>query len=231
MVRSVVNIVMARTLEVINKDAVSFAFFLCLSILGHALVFIYLQVAPFSTLGSTLPKPTKFKTLSVQLMQTHRDPPALVLESPAETTEMLSEKPIAPEPEPATSEPTVIEPITTTAASKTEQDAKVGSESTSILTAKYFALALLDEIPEPQNTIDVDSLNLLQYAQGGKVELRLWVDEQGQVVDVEVINSEMPLDFVESATKLFKQAQFFPGMMNSVPVKFVTKVVVRYEPH
>jgi TonB family protein len=224
-----VNIVMARTLEVINKDAVSFAFFLCLSILGHALVFIYLQVAPFSTLGSALPKATKLKTLSVQLMQAQRDPPELVLESPAAVTEILSEKPITPEP--ATPEPPVIEPATTAAASKPEPDAMVGSESTSILTAKYFSLAELDEIPEPQNTIDIESLNLLQYAQGGKVELRLWVDEQGQVVDVEVVNSEMPLEFVESATKLFKQAQFYPGMVNSAPVKFVTKVVIRYEPH
>lgn len=221
---------MARTLEVINKDAVSFAFFLCLSILGHAIVFIYLKVAPFSTLGSALPKATKLKTLSVQLMQAHRDPPALVLESPAEVTEMLSEKPITP-PEPATPEPTAIEPSTTTAASKAEQDATVGSESTSILTAKYYALAELDKIPEAQNDIDMDSLNLLQYAQGGKVELRLWVDEQGQVVDIEVINSDMPPGFVESATMLFKQAQFFPGMVNSVPVKFVTKVVIRYDPH
>jgi TonB family protein len=219
--------VMVRALEAINKEAVSFAFFLCLSILGHALVFIYLQVAPFSTLGSTLPKATKLKTLSVQLMQAHRDP--LVLESAAETTEMLSEKPISPEP--AKLEPPVIEPATTAAASKLEPDATVGSESTSILTAKYFSLAELDEFPEPQNAIDIDSLNLLQYAQGGKVELRLWVNEQGQVVDVEVVNSEMPLEFVESATKLFKQAQFFPGMANSVPVKFVTKVVIRYEPH
>lgn len=215
---------MVCVLEFINRANVSLAFFFCLSILGHALVFIYLQVAPFSTLGNALPKATKLKTLSVQLIQAHSDSPALVLESPAEATEMLSEKPITPEP-------TIIEPATTAIASKAEQDATVGSKSTSILTAKYYALAELDEVPETQNAIDIDSLNLLQYAQGGKVELRLWVDEDGQVVDVEVINSEMPPGFVESATKLFKQARFFPGMMNSAPVKFVTRVVVRYDPH
>lgn len=216
--------VMMCALKAINKDVVSFVFFLCLSILGHVIVFIYLQVAPFSTLGSALHKATKLKILSVQLMPAHRDLPALVLESPAVAAEMSSEKLVKPEPTP-------IEPSSTLAASKTEQDAAVGSESISILTTKYYSLAELDEIPETQNAIDVDSLNLLQYAQGGKVELRLWVDEDGQVADVEVINSEMPPGFVESATKLFKQAQFFPGMVNSAPVKFVTKVVIRYEPH
>ena len=233
---------MLRALEFIDRDITRFAFFLCLSILGHIAVLIYALPASLPNLKDEPPSEAKLKALTVQITQVYSDfhEPIIATENTnltkADITEVMPVATNATEakiPEPSTTEvetfkAEVVEPDTK---SDYQDDSISGSKLKSILNEKYYSLSELDQLPETQTDIDIESLSLLKFAQGGKLELRLWVNEQGQVVNVEVIKSEMPSAFVESATKLFLQAQFSVGRVNNNPVKFVSKVVIRYEPH
>ena len=233
---------MVRALEFIDRDNIRFAFFLCLSILGHMVVLIYALPATFPNLKDEPPSEAKLKTLTVQITQVYSDyhEPIIATENAnltkADITEVMPVAADATEAkivEPSTTEAEKVKPEIPEADTKSEykDDSISASKLKSILNEKYYSLSELDQLPETQTDIDIESLNLLKFAQGGKLELRLWVNEQGQVVNVEVIQSEMPSAFVDSAIKLFLQAQFSLGMVNNNPVKFVSKVVIRYEPH
>ena len=233
---------MVRTLEFIDRDNIRFTFFVCLSILAHIVVLIYTLPATFPNLKDKPPSEAKLKTLTVNISQVYNDyhEPIIATEianlTIADITEVMPVAADATEAEiaePSTTEVEKVEPEIPEADTKSEynDDSITGSELKSILNEKYYLLSELDQLPEAQTDIDIESLNLLKFAQGGKLELRLWVNEQGQVVNVEVIQSEMPSAFVDSAIKLFLQAQFSLGMVNNNPVKFVSKVVIRYEPH
>lgn len=233
---------MVRALEFIDRDNTRFAFFLCLSILGHMVVLIYALPATFPNLKDEPPSEAKLKTLTVQITQVYSDyhEPIIATENAnltkADITEVMPVAADATEAkivEPSTTEAEKVKPEIPEADTKSEykDDSISASKLKSILNEKYYSLSELDQLPETQTDIDIESLNLLKFAQGGKLELRLWVNEQGQVVNVEVIQSEMPSAFVDNAIKLFLQAQFSIGMVNNNPVKFVSKVVIRYEPH
>ena len=233
---------MVRALELIDRDITRFAFFLCLSILGHIVVLICALPASLPNLKDELPTEAKLKTLTVQITQVYSDyhEPIIATENTNLTKADITEAmPVATDateakiPEANTTEAETIkaEAVEPDTKSEYQDDSTSGSKLNSILNEKYYSLGELDQLPESQTDIDIESLSLLKFAQGGKLELRLWVSEQGQVVNVEVIKSEMPLAFVESAIKLFLQAQFSLGMVNNIPVKFVSKVVIRYEPH
>ena len=233
---------MLRALEFIDRDSTRFAFFLCLSILGHIVVLIYAIPATFPNLKDEPPTAAKLKALTVQITQVYSDyhEPIIATKNANLTKADIAEvMPVATDAteakiaEPSTTEVETDKPEIAEADTKSEyKDYSIsGSKLQSILNEKYYSLGELDQLPETQTDIDIESLNLLKFAQGGKLELRLWVNEQGQVVNVEVIKSEMPSAFVESAIKLFLQAQFSAGRVNNNPVKFVSKVVIHYEPH
>ncbi|MBC7756788.1 MAG: energy transducer TonB [Bdellovibrio sp.] len=233
---------MLRALEFIDRDSTRFAFFLCLSILGHIVVLIYAIPATFPNLKDEPPTAAKLKALTFQITQVYSDyhEPIIATKNANLTKADIAEvMPVATDAteakiaEPSTTEVETDKPEIAEADTKSEyKDYSIsGSKLQSILNEKYYSLGELDQLPETQTDIDIESLNLLKFAQGGKLELRLWVNEQGQVVNVEVIKSEMPSAFVESAIKLFLQAQFSAGRVNNNPVKFVSKVVIRYEPH
>ena len=234
---------MVRVLEFIDRDHTRLAFFLCLSILGHLfaiVVLIYALPTIFPNLKDEPASEAKLKALTVQITPAYSDNHEPIIATPnvveANTTEIKTvefdtTKPKIPEANTTEAETIKAEAVEPDTKSEYQDDSTSGSKLNSILNEKYYSLGELDQLPETQKDIDIGSLNLLKFAQGGKLELRLWVSEQGQVVNVEVIKSEMPPAFVESAIKLFLQAQFTLGMVNNNPVKFVSKVVIRYEPH
>ena len=234
---------MVRVLEFIDRDHTRLAFFLCLSILGHLfaiVVLIYALPTVFPNLKDEPISEAKLKALTVQITPAYSDnhEPIIATANVVEantteikTVEVDTTKAKIPEANTTEAETIKAEAVEPDTKSEYQDDSTYGSKLNSILNEKYYSLGELDQLPETQTDIDIESLNLLKFAQGGKLELRLWVNEQGQVVNVEVIKSEMPPAFVESTIKLFLQAQFTLGMVNNNPVKFVSKAVIRYEPH
>jgi hypothetical protein len=94
---------------------------------------------------------------------------------------------------------------------------------------EYFTLAELEQPPQIVQEIDTNPAGLDSYKQGGVVKLRLWIDEQGNVVDLKLVESLLPEAFIENAMESFRVAKFTAGIKSGHAVKSVVTVVVNYE--
>lgn len=95
--------------------------------------------------------------------------------------------------------------------------------------SNYFKTSELDVIPEIRRDIDLYPPELHNLGHGdGKVVLRLWIDENGSVVKVEPVNSDLPTIFAEAAARVFMQAEFRPGRKNGSAVKSRVETVLFY---
>lgn len=93
----------------------------------------------------------------------------------------------------------------------------------------YFSPPELDVIPKIQRDIDLypPELNNLDH-RGGKISLRLWIDETGHVAKVETVSSDLPAFFAEVAVRAFMQADFLPGRKNGLAVKSKVEAALFY---
>lgn len=114
------------------------------------------------------------------------------------------------------------------AAQSSAQDAMVSSQRIT-LSGLYFSTLELDTIPEIRHDIDLypPKLHNLVHS-GGKVILRLWIDETGHVANVEPVSSDLPAVFTEVATLVFMQANFLPGKKKGFAVKSRVEAVLLY---
>lgn len=113
----------------------------------------------------------------------------------------------------------------------TQNSAQGGMDSSQHigLSGLYFSTPELDVIPKIRRDIDLNpsELNSFKHS-GGKVILRLWIDEGGRVAKVETVNSDLPAVFAEVAARVFMQADFLPGRKNGLAVKSKVEAVLFY---
>ena len=64
---------------------------------------------------------------------------------------------------------------------------------------------------------------------GGKVVIRLFIDESGSVERVETVRAEPPGYFEQPAADAFKAARFSPGMKGGRPVKVQLTLQVDFQ--
>ena len=95
----------------------------------------------------------------------------------------------------------------------------------------YFSTSELDVIPKIRRDIDLypSELHNSKHS-GGKVILRLWIDEAGHVAKVEMASSDLPAVFAEVAARAFMQADFLPGRKNGLAVKSKVEAALFYPP-
>lgn len=96
---------------------------------------------------------------------------------------------------------------------------------------RYYAVKELDHPPAMVGEIDTQPLELSQFEQGGEIKIQLWIDEKGNVVQSEILDSNLPQPFKDYTTTSFKQAKFAPGIKDGVPVKTLAKIVVQFAPN
>lgn len=94
----------------------------------------------------------------------------------------------------------------------------------------YFSLAELDERPFVILDIPNNPPELQNFPQGGKLVLRLWINENGKVINAEPVSSELPQAFIDSARSGFLNARFAPGRIHGDAVASVMDVVINYAP-
>jgi len=95
--------------------------------------------------------------------------------------------------------------------------------------SSYFSIKELDVAPAIMRDIDASSEELKKRpSDGGRVILRLWIDETGQMVRVEPLSTEMPPIYSETAARAFMRAEFHPGIRNGVFVKSKINIVLFY---
>lgn len=110
----------------------------------------------------------------------------------------------------------------------TANEANSANTSLNFPEPKYYTIAELDESPAILENINLNPPELVNYPQGGKLTVRLWIDIDGSVAKVELVKSELPEEFVKSALASFRATKYSPGLKANIAVRSVVKIVVQY---
>lgn len=86
----------------------------------------------------------------------------------------------------------------------------------------------LDERPQAIAELPADPPRLREHPEGGRVVLRLWINEFGTVSRVDVEDSDMPEIFQDEARAAFYRMAFVPGKKNGRPARTLMRVEVTY---
>lgn len=91
----------------------------------------------------------------------------------------------------------------------------------------FYTSERLTKRPEPTSRPELDVPKTVARAVRGKVELKVWIDERGNVVSVEVVQSNVPLAVSAVAAHAFRRLRYEPGEINgrAVPAQILVEVV------
>ncbi len=93
----------------------------------------------------------------------------------------------------------------------------------------FYTSERLTRRPEPTTRPELDVPKTVARAVRGKVELKVWIDERGNVVSVEVVQSNVPLAVSAVAAHAFRKLRYEPGEINGRPVPAQILVEVTYD--
>lgn len=94
---------------------------------------------------------------------------------------------------------------------------------------KYYSTNKLTNLPKPIAEVELDTPEAMSMNVSGKLILRLWINERGEVIKVDLESSEVPELITESAVAAFKQLLFVPGDINGQQVGSVMVIEITYE--
>jgi hypothetical protein len=93
----------------------------------------------------------------------------------------------------------------------------------------YFTTDQLSVRPQAVLIPELDTEATKPIIVRGSMILRLWINQRGHVVNVEVEENGLPKIFLDTATDAFRRSRFSPGQKNGIPVGSVMRIEVRYE--
>ena len=200
-----------------------FILLLGISLLIHALVFLltFSKASSSSTINNSL--------LTVSLMQLPQHSVTKTLSATASVNDLESDikESIANE-EVEENAVDLEQPTTEVIPSAVKPNEDLTTLSLAVPEPIYYGFTELDQIPTVLENIEGDPAELVDYPQGGILKIQLWVDEFGSVLNAEVVESDLPVEFSKVAAQAFLKVKFSPGLKNNVPVRSVTKIVVHY---
>jgi hypothetical protein len=184
------------------------AIFLCLSLCAHLTILLALSWPSFGTR---------------QVVEQHgKHPLTVILSAPSSIT---------PDNEKSSIEKAVSQDDINVSADPSQSSNKLALPNKSLsltMDQHYFSLAELDQHPTIIQDIPDAPPELRDFPQGGKLVLRLWINEDGEVIHTEPVSSELPPAFVESARTSFLEARFAPGRRHGNAVGTVMDVILYY---
>jgi len=92
---------------------------------------------------------------------------------------------------------------------------------------RYFRADELDARPQVRVRVE-PQFPALALAPAGRVVLRLYIDEKGEIDDVVVESADANGAFAEAARRAFAAARFTPGVKDGVPVRSLVRIEVRF---
>ncbi len=92
----------------------------------------------------------------------------------------------------------------------------------------YYTTDQLTKHPQPLSEAALDTPEVTPIIASGKLILKLWISNQGEVVEVEVEKSELPEAFSRAAIRAFRQLRFAAGERHGLPVGSVMRIEVSY---
>ncbi|TRZ66627.1 MAG: TonB family protein [Rhodocyclaceae bacterium] len=93
----------------------------------------------------------------------------------------------------------------------------------------YYTTDQLSKRPQPLGSADLEAPEIRPIVASGKMIVKLWIDEFGEVNDVEVEKTELPEVFSRSTVAAFKRLRFKPGERSGVRVRSVMRIEVSYD--
>lgn len=93
----------------------------------------------------------------------------------------------------------------------------------------YYSTDQLSKRPQPTAPAELDVPEIRPIIAAGTVILKLWINELGYVVSVDVEKSDLPEIFSETAVAAFRSLRFTPGELNGRRVGAVMRIQVTYE--
>ncbi|MFA7269073.1 MAG: hypothetical protein WC073_07000 [Sterolibacterium sp.] len=92
----------------------------------------------------------------------------------------------------------------------------------------YYSAEQLTKRPQPLTEASLDTPEISQIIASGKIVLKLWINDLGEVVDVETEKSELPEAFSRTAIAVFRQIRFAAGELHGQPVGSVMRIEISY---
>jgi TonB family protein len=175
--------------------------------------------------------------------------PPLTVDIQPGTIERLSDGPAEPFPPPATetapetqavvteSAAAIVEPAPAPAAPREDSQTPGSTPAQKIVgfsapQDKYFTLAEIDVRPHPINDVDlVYPVRAYALRTRGKVLLTIFINEEGAVDDVKIIESRPSGIFEEAALTATLALNFSPGMRYGQRVKSQQTIEVVFDPY
>lgn len=93
----------------------------------------------------------------------------------------------------------------------------------------YYTTDQLTKRPQPLGSAELDAPDIHPIVASGKIILKLWINEFGELSDVEVEKTELPEVISLSTVAAFKRLRFTPGERGGVRVGSVMRIEVSYD--
>lgn len=93
----------------------------------------------------------------------------------------------------------------------------------------YYTTDQLSKRPQPTASAELDTPDTRPIIAAGTVILKLWINELGYVVSIEVEKADLPEIFSRAAVGAFRNLRFTPGELNGQRVASVMRIQVSYE--
>ncbi|MFA7280746.1 MAG: hypothetical protein WC100_11685 [Sterolibacterium sp.] len=115
--------------------------------------------------------------------------------------------------------------------SETSTPARQGAELLPLPAIRFYGTRELTKRPQPLGQADLDTPEIKMIVASGKMILKLWIDEAGEVIEVEVEKTELPEMLSDLTRARFKHMRFLPGERMGIPVGSVMRIEVNYDDH
>jgi TonB family protein len=92
----------------------------------------------------------------------------------------------------------------------------------------YYTADQLTKRPQPISAPRLDTPEIGLIFTSGSVILKLWINELGDVISVDIEESDVPEAIAASAVAAFKTLRFAPGEINGRPVGALMRIEVTY---
>ena len=93
----------------------------------------------------------------------------------------------------------------------------------------YYTTDRLTKRPMPTAIVELDTPETWPIAVSGRIVMKLWINEFGEVIAADVEQSELPEIFSKTAVAAFKRLRFTPGERNGKPVGTMMRIEVIYD--
>jgi outer membrane biosynthesis protein TonB len=113
-----------------------------------------------------------------------------------------------------------------------ERTKEASTSGMDVLPLPGLAFYTTDQVtrkPQPLVLAELDTAETQLIAASGKLVLKLWIDDQGRVVDVLIESSDLPEVFSRIAIAAFKNSRFAPGERNGLRVGTIMRIEISYD--